>query len=98
MESLQAFANAREAKLQAVQAVKDMMRITGHVHITCAELGTHNAIWVDYIGMNGNQFTRQYSWDKAYPDSTEAKMQWIYDALREYHLFKERIKMILQSE
>lgn len=77
-------------KKQAYQALKDIMHQEHLVHVTCGDIGTHYAMWVEYMGVNGTKkYTRQFSWDKQYPDAQGARMQWIYDAFKDYRGLKE---------
>lgn len=86
--------HAIEIKNQAKQALKQIMGVYGHIHCTCADVGQHYAIWVEYTGVNGKKFTRQFSWSKSQPDHDGIRMQWIYDNFKEYSKYSEDIKQL----
>ena len=81
-------------KKQAYQALKTIMHQEHLVHVTCGDIGEHYCIWVDYTGVDGRVYVRQFSWDKQYPDAQGARMQWIYDALKIYAGLKEWYKQM----
>ena len=85
----EAVQKAFEAKSQAYKALKEIMHQEHLVHVTCGDIGEHFCIWVDYTGVDGRIYERQFSWDKTYQGATYTRMMWIYNAFWNYQKAKK---------
>lgn len=86
-----------EHKRQAFAALKEIMHLE-HIKVALGDLGEHYAMWIIYTGHDNKEFRRQLSWDKYVPSHDGIRLQWIYDALWEYHRLKEAVRALDQKE